>query len=72
MIGAGATIMTDMRVGKDVIVAPGSVVMNNIPARTAVSGTPAKVVGENIRAAAELQRRSNASGRCAYSVSSLR
>lgn len=41
-IGAGATIMPSVHIGENVIVAPGAVVMNNIPDRMTVSGTPAE------------------------------
>jgi serine O-acetyltransferase len=45
MIGAGAKILGNIRVGDCARVAAGSVVLKDVPARTTVAGVPAKVVG---------------------------
>jgi serine O-acetyltransferase len=45
MIGAGAKILGNIRVGDGAKVAAGSVVLNEVPAHTTVAGIPAKVVG---------------------------
>ena len=45
MIGAGAKILGNIRVGDGSKVAAGSVVLNDVPPHTTVAGIPAKVVG---------------------------
>lgn len=45
MIGADATIMYNVQVGDDCIIAAGSVVTKDIPAGSVVAGVPAKVIG---------------------------
>jgi len=45
MIGAGAKILGNIRVGKCSRIAAGSVVLNEVPENTTVAGVPAKVVG---------------------------
>jgi serine O-acetyltransferase len=46
MIGAGAKILGNIRVGDCARIASGSVVLKEVPPRTTVAGVPAKVVGE--------------------------
>ncbi|WP_196258732.1 serine O-acetyltransferase [Pelagibacterium limicola] len=46
LIGAGAKILGNIRVGDCSRVAAGSVVLKEVPPRTTVAGVPAKVVGE--------------------------
>lgn len=46
LIGAGAKILGNIRVGDCSRIAAGSVVLKEVPARTTVAGVPAKVVGE--------------------------
>lgn len=46
MIGAGAKILGNIRVGDCARVAAGSVVLKDVPPRTTVAGVPARVVGE--------------------------
>ena len=46
MIGAGAKILGNIRVGDCARVAAGSVVLKDVPDRTTVAGVPARVVGE--------------------------
>jgi serine O-acetyltransferase len=46
MIGAGAKILGNIRVGERSRVAAGSVVLHDVPMCTTVAGVPAKVVGE--------------------------
>ena len=45
MIGAGAKILGNIKVGDCVRVAAGSVVLNDVPARRTVAGVPAREVG---------------------------
>ncbi|KAL3702071.1 hypothetical protein R1sor_020093 [Riccia sorocarpa] len=45
LIGAGATILGNIVVGKGAMIAAGSLVLKNVPAHSMVAGTPAKVVG---------------------------
>ena len=47
-IGAGATIMCGVTIGKWAMVAAGSVVLENVPEGAMVAGNPAKVVKTNI------------------------
>ncbi len=44
VIGAAATILPGVTVGRKSFVAAGSVVTKNVPARTLVAGVPAKIV----------------------------
>lgn len=45
MIGADATIMYDVKVGDDCIIAAGSIVTKDVPAGSVVAGVPARVIG---------------------------
>src|SRR5215210_2743588 len=44
-IGAGATVLPGLRVGAGAMVGAGAVVTHDVPARTIVSGNPARIVG---------------------------
>lgn len=46
MIGAGAKILGNIRIGKCSRIAAGSVVLKDIPPRKTVAGVPAKVIGD--------------------------
>lgn len=46
LLGAGAKILGNIRVGECSRVAAGSVVLKEVPPRTTVAGVPARVVGE--------------------------
>jgi serine O-acetyltransferase len=46
MIGAGAKVLGNIRVGERSRIAAGSVVLNDVPPCTTVAGVPARVVGE--------------------------
>lgn len=46
LIGAGASILGNIEVGRCSRIAAGSVVLHPVPANTTVAGVPAKVVGE--------------------------
>jgi serine O-acetyltransferase len=46
MIGAGAKILGNIKVGNCARVAAGSVVLKDVPSNTTVAGVPAKVVGK--------------------------
>lgn len=45
LIGAGAKVLGNIRVGRCSRIAAGSVVLNEVPPNTTVAGVPAKVVG---------------------------
>lgn len=45
-VGAGATILPGITVGKNAVVAAGAVVTKDVPANTVVAGMPAKVIKE--------------------------
>ena len=45
MIGAGAKVLGNIRVGEGAIVGAGSVVLRDVPAHSTVVGVPARVVG---------------------------
>ncbi|KAI4380371.1 hypothetical protein MLD38_006569 [Melastoma candidum] len=45
LIGAGATILGNVRIGEGAKIGAGSVVLNDIPPRTTAVGNPAKLVG---------------------------
>ena len=47
LIGAGAKILGNIRVGQCSRVAAGSVVLQDVPPRTTVAGVPARVIGES-------------------------
>jgi acetyltransferase-like isoleucine patch superfamily enzyme len=49
-LGAGAIILPGARVGRNVVVAAGSVVRGEVPDRCVVAGVPAKVVREHRQA----------------------
>jgi serine O-acetyltransferase len=46
MIGAGAKILGNIKVGDCARIAAGSVVLKDVPAKTTVAGVPARVIGE--------------------------
>jgi serine O-acetyltransferase len=46
LIGAGATVLGNIRVGECSRIGAGSVVLKEVPPRTTVAGVPAKVIGE--------------------------
>ncbi len=46
LIGAGAKILGNIRVGECARVAAGSVVLEDVPAKKTVAGVPARIVGE--------------------------
>lgn len=46
MIGAGAKILGNIRIGDCARIAAGSVVLKEVPPRTTVAGVPAKIIGE--------------------------
>jgi serine O-acetyltransferase len=45
MIGAGATVLGNIEIGKGAKIGAGSVVLYPVPAHTTVAGVPAKIVG---------------------------
>ncbi len=47
LLGAGAKVLGNIRVGHCARVAAGSVVLKDVPPRTTVAGVPAKVIGES-------------------------
>ena len=46
LIGAGAKVLGNIKVGNCARVAAGSVVLDNVPAKKTVAGVPARIVGE--------------------------
>jgi serine O-acetyltransferase len=46
MIGAGAAVLGNIRIGACSRIAAGSVVLRDVPPKTTVAGVPARVVGE--------------------------
>ncbi len=46
LIGAGAKVLGNIRVGNCARIAAGSVVLQDVPARKTVAGVPARIVGE--------------------------
>ena len=46
LIGAGAKVLGNIRVGRCSRIAAGSVVLREVPPKSTVAGVPAKVVGE--------------------------
>jgi serine O-acetyltransferase len=47
MIGAGAKILGNIKVGDCARVAAGSVVLNDVPPRRTVAGVPAREIGSS-------------------------
>ncbi len=43
-IGANATILTGVTIGKNAVIAAGAVVTHDVPANTLVGGVPARVI----------------------------
>jgi len=54
VVGAGAKVMGDIRLGENVKVGAGSVVVEDVPEHCTVVGIPARVVGRDTRIHAEL------------------
>ena len=48
VIGIGATIMSGVRIGDQVVVGAGSVVTKDVPSNCIVAGNPARIIRENI------------------------
>jgi serine O-acetyltransferase len=53
LIGAGASILGNIRVGEDAKVGAGSVVLRDVPAFTTVAGIPARIVSRTIVTSAD-------------------
>ena len=49
LVGVGACINSTVTIGRNVIITPGSAVMNDLPDQVIVSGVPAQVVGQSKR-----------------------
>ncbi len=45
-IGAGTTILSNVRIGPNAIIAAGSVITKDVPPNSIVGGVPAKVIGD--------------------------
>jgi acetyltransferase-like isoleucine patch superfamily enzyme len=48
VIGIGATIMSGVRIGDNVVVGAGSVVTRDVPSNSIIAGNPARIVRSNI------------------------
>ena len=44
-IGANATIVGGVRIGRNSVISDGSVVIKNVPENTYVAGNPARIIG---------------------------
>jgi serine O-acetyltransferase len=53
LIGAGASVLGNIRVGEDARIGANSVVLRDVPAFTTVAGIPARIVSRRIDATAE-------------------
>ncbi len=60
-VGAGATILYNVRIGSDCVIAAGSVVTKDIPAGSVAAGVPARVIGTT-KELIEKRRTEQASG----------
>jgi acetyltransferase-like isoleucine patch superfamily enzyme len=45
-IGTNATVLPNLRIGRDAIIAAGAVVVDDVPEHAIVAGTPARVIGD--------------------------
>ena len=50
MIGAGATILPRIKIGRNVVIGAGAVVTKDIPDSVVAFGSPAKIIKENVDA----------------------
>lgn len=48
LIGAGAKILGNIRIGECAKIGAGSVVLKDVPPRASVAGVPAQIIGENL------------------------
>lgn len=51
LVGVGACINSQVNIGKNVVITPGSAVVSDIPADSVVSGNPARIIGRSLRGA---------------------
>lgn len=51
LVGVGACINSQVNVGMNVVITPGSAVVSDIPADSVVSGNPARIIGRSLRGA---------------------
>ncbi|MBI1911182.1 MAG: NeuD/PglB/VioB family sugar acetyltransferase [Deltaproteobacteria bacterium] len=49
LVGVGASINSQVTIGKNVVITPGSAVMCDFPDDVVVSGNPAKIIGKSFR-----------------------
>jgi acetyltransferase-like isoleucine patch superfamily enzyme len=47
-IGTGAIVLSGVHIGDGAVVAAGSVVTSDVPARALVGGNPARLIRENV------------------------
>ncbi len=45
-IGAGVTVLSNVRIGPNAVIAAGSVITKDVPANSVVGGVPARVIGD--------------------------
>lgn len=46
LIGAGATLLGNIAIGRDAVIAAGSVVLQSVPSGSVAAGVPARVIGK--------------------------
>ena len=63
-IGSGATVLKGVTIGDGAVVAAGSLVVNDVPAKTLVAGVPARVVRGRRRVGLSPQAQSHSASFC--------
>ncbi|HKJ88676.1 MAG TPA: hypothetical protein VKA48_09235, partial [Gammaproteobacteria bacterium] len=53
LVGVGASVNSQVTVGRNVVITPGSAVVTDVPPDVVVSGNPASVIGKSFRGGKE-------------------